>query len=101
MFRSQFGITSHSTPIDVPLNSRLIGFALFYALFASIKVCPLCARYTDIGCHGSGHLQRTYLLPAHSIVGHHALQHSSYCALRARRAAVREVRKTCALEQLL
>jgi hypothetical protein len=35
-FRSQVGITSHSTPIDLLYNSGLIGFVLFYSIFASI-----------------------------------------------------------------
>lgn len=35
-FRSRFGITSHSTPIDLLHNSGLIGFVLFYSIFASL-----------------------------------------------------------------
>ena len=35
-FRAEFGITSHSTPVDLLYNTGLIGFSLFYALFASI-----------------------------------------------------------------
>jgi hypothetical protein len=35
-FRSDFGITSHSTPIDVLYNSGLIGCTLFYAIFLSL-----------------------------------------------------------------
>ena len=35
-FRVDFGITSHSTPIDLLYNSGLIGCALFYAIFASL-----------------------------------------------------------------
>ena len=35
-FRADFGITSHSTPIDLLYNAGIIGTGLFYALFASI-----------------------------------------------------------------
>lgn len=35
-FRSRFGTTSHSTPIDLLHNSGLIGVVLFYSIFASI-----------------------------------------------------------------
>ena len=35
-FRSENGITSHSTPIDLLHNSGLIGFALFYAMLGSL-----------------------------------------------------------------
>jgi hypothetical protein len=35
-FRSDFGITSHSTPIDLLYNWGLIGFCLFYGMLASI-----------------------------------------------------------------
>jgi hypothetical protein len=35
-FRSDFGITSHSTPIDLLYNWGLIGFSLFYGMLASI-----------------------------------------------------------------
>jgi hypothetical protein len=46
-FRSQFGITSHSTPIDLLFNSGLIGFTLFYGLFASMAARLLRVRYAD------------------------------------------------------
>jgi len=46
-FRSQFGITSHSTPVDLLFNSGLIGFTLFYSLFASLTARLLRVRYTD------------------------------------------------------
>jgi hypothetical protein len=46
-FRSQFGITSHSTPIDLLFNSGLIGLTLFYGLFASMAARLLRARYAD------------------------------------------------------
>ncbi len=35
-FRADYGITSHSTPVDLLYNTGLIGFTLFYAMFASI-----------------------------------------------------------------
>lgn len=35
-FRDRYGITSHSTIVDVLYNTGLIGFVLFYALFASL-----------------------------------------------------------------
>jgi O-antigen ligase len=35
-FRVPFGITSHSTPIDLLYNSGLIGFALFYGVLACV-----------------------------------------------------------------
>lgn len=35
-FRSDTGITSHSTPIDLLYNSGLIGLVLFYSIFVSI-----------------------------------------------------------------
>ena len=35
-FRAKFGITSHSTPIDLLHNSGLIGLVLFYSVFASL-----------------------------------------------------------------
>lgn len=35
-FRINYGTTSHSTPIDLLYNYGLIGFVLFYAMFASL-----------------------------------------------------------------
>jgi O-antigen ligase len=35
-FRANYGITSHSTPIDLLYNNGLIGFALYYAMFISL-----------------------------------------------------------------
>lgn len=43
-FRATFGITSHSTPIDLLYNSGLIGCSLFYAMFASVAWRLLGAR---------------------------------------------------------
>jgi hypothetical protein len=52
-FRSRFGITSHSTLVDLLYNSGLIGFVFFYSMFASIlwrlllvrdaSMAPVCA----------------------------------------------------------
>jgi O-antigen ligase len=35
-FRGRFGMTSHSTPVDLLYNSGLIGFGLFYGMFISM-----------------------------------------------------------------
>ncbi len=35
-FRADYGITSHSTPIDLLYNTGLVGLTLYYAIFASI-----------------------------------------------------------------
>jgi hypothetical protein len=35
-FRADYGITSHSTPIDLLYNSGIIGCGLFYSMFASL-----------------------------------------------------------------
>ena len=35
-FRARFGITSHSTPVDLLYNSGVIGLGLFYAIFVSM-----------------------------------------------------------------
>jgi O-antigen ligase len=43
-FRADFGITSHSTPIDLLYNAGLIGFGLFYAMLGSIAWRLLQAR---------------------------------------------------------
>jgi hypothetical protein len=43
-FRADFGITSHSTPIDTLYNAGIIGCGLFYALLASIAWRLLTAR---------------------------------------------------------
>jgi O-antigen ligase len=43
-FRSDFSITSHSTPIDLLYNSGLIGCTLFYGILASIAWRLLTAR---------------------------------------------------------
>lgn len=43
-FRADFSTTSHSTPIDLLYNYGLIGFGLFYGMFASIAWRLLKAR---------------------------------------------------------
>src|SRR5579863_3296381 len=35
-FRADYGITSHSAPIDLLYNTGLIGFSLFYGIYASL-----------------------------------------------------------------
>jgi hypothetical protein len=35
-FREDYGVTSHSTPVDLLYNAGVIGLALFYGIFASI-----------------------------------------------------------------
>ena len=39
-FRAEYGTTSHSTPVDLLYNTGLVGFSLFYALFA-LLLCRL------------------------------------------------------------
>lgn len=48
-FRSSFGITSHSTPIDLLYNTGLIGLVLFYAVFASLAWRLVRARHSGEG----------------------------------------------------
>jgi hypothetical protein len=43
-FRTDYGITSHSTPIDLLYNFGVVGFALFYAMFASIALRLMTLR---------------------------------------------------------
>lgn len=79
-FRSRFGITSHSTPIDLMYNSGLIGFVLFYSIFLSIlwrlhlvrdaSIAPVCAVIfgTLVGylfITISGHIHTNYFLAAY------------------------------------
>src|SRR5450631_2285881 len=45
-FRSDFGITSHATPIDLLYNWGLIGFSLFYGILASLAWRLMTARNT-------------------------------------------------------
>jgi hypothetical protein len=37
-FRADYGVTSHSTPVDLLYNAGLVGFAFFYAILASIAL---------------------------------------------------------------
>ena len=48
-FRSDVGITSHSTPIDLLYNTGVIGLIAFYAVFMSIALRLLHARGSDLG----------------------------------------------------
>jgi O-antigen ligase len=43
-FRSQYGITSHASHVDLLYNSGLIGAALFYGVFASVLLRLYRAR---------------------------------------------------------
>ena len=48
-FRTNVGITSHSTPVDVLYNFGLIGFVLFYSLFALVVRRLYIARRARLG----------------------------------------------------
>jgi hypothetical protein len=48
-FRTDNGITSHSTPIDLLYNTGAIGFAIFYAMFASLAMRLVRARSSELG----------------------------------------------------
>jgi hypothetical protein len=48
-FRMDYGITSHSTPIDLLYNFGVVGFALFYAIFASIVLRLMTLRRNGQG----------------------------------------------------
>jgi hypothetical protein len=48
-FRTDNGITSHSTPIDLLYNTGVIGFAIFYAIFASLAMRLVRARGSELG----------------------------------------------------
>jgi hypothetical protein len=45
-FRSHYGVTSHSTPIDLLYNYGMIGLVLFYSIFASLiwRLLKVAAR---------------------------------------------------------
>jgi hypothetical protein len=47
-FRADYGITSHSTPIDLLYNSGLIGIGLFYGMFASVAWRVYRARFSGV-----------------------------------------------------
>jgi hypothetical protein len=48
-FRSDHGITSHSTPIDLLYNFGVIGLVLFYAVFGSIVLRLMSASRANLG----------------------------------------------------
>jgi O-antigen ligase len=48
-FRSQYGITSHSTYVDILYNSGLIGFFLYYVIFVSVALRLYSARHESRG----------------------------------------------------
>jgi hypothetical protein len=48
-FRTDNGITSHSTPIDLLYNTGVIGFGLFYAIFTSLAARLWRIRGSDLG----------------------------------------------------
>jgi hypothetical protein len=48
-FRADYGITSHSTPIDLLYNTGIIGFLLFYSVFASVAWRLLQASARHLG----------------------------------------------------
>lgn len=48
-FRTDVGITSHSTPIDLLYNTGVIGLAAFYGIFMSIALRLWQARRSDFG----------------------------------------------------
>jgi hypothetical protein len=48
-FRSDVGITSHSTPIDLLYNTGVVGFVLFYAVFVSLGIRLTQVRGSNLG----------------------------------------------------
>jgi hypothetical protein len=48
-FRTDNGITSHSTPIDLLYNFGVVGLALFYAIFGSIVLRLMSVPSGDLG----------------------------------------------------
>src|SRR5438874_7159134 len=52
-FRYEFGITSHSTPIDLLYNSGLIGVTLFYGTFGSLAQRLWRVRGVNTGSMGA------------------------------------------------
>jgi hypothetical protein len=48
-FRTDHGITSHSTPIDLLYNFGVIGFVLFYSIFGSIAMRLRAVQRKDLG----------------------------------------------------
>jgi O-antigen ligase len=48
-FRTDHGITSHSTPIDLLYNFGIIGFVLYYSIFGSIVMRLIAVQGKDLG----------------------------------------------------
>jgi hypothetical protein len=48
-FRTDIGVTSHSTPIDLLYNTGVLGFAVFYAIFVSLAIRLAQLRDSDLG----------------------------------------------------
>jgi hypothetical protein len=48
-FRTDYGITSHSTPIDLLYNFGVVGFVLFYSIFASMLLRLTTLRSKRLG----------------------------------------------------
>jgi O-antigen ligase len=48
-FRTDHGITSHSTPIDLLYNFGVIGFVLFYSIFGSIVMRLRAVQGKNLG----------------------------------------------------
>jgi len=48
-FRVDYGITSHSTPVDLLYNFGVIGCVLFYAIFVSMLFRLMAAHTTQLG----------------------------------------------------
>jgi hypothetical protein len=48
-FRTDYGVTSHSTPIDLLYNTGLIGLVAFYGIFASLAVRLVQVRGLALG----------------------------------------------------
>jgi O-antigen ligase len=48
-FRTDNGVTSHSTPIDILYNTGVIGFVVFYAIFVSLGVRLVQVRGSALG----------------------------------------------------
>ena len=48
-FRTDYGITSHSTPIDLLYNFGIVGFGIFYAIFGSILLRLMRVPRRELG----------------------------------------------------
>lgn len=49
-FRFRYGITSHSTPVDLLYNNGLIGILLFFGMFASLTFRLIAERDRTLAC---------------------------------------------------